>query len=428
MASVRKFRDNWIADYRDQWGKRHREKPAGFYENKSQQKRAAHALLKRRMDEVDQGSYSPETNKLTFAKLADKYLESKVNIRPSTRRSYECAISVYLKPYFGSWRVRQISAADVERYRTDLSNGLPAPIVDAFAHRIREARPALSQARARQKAKRRKVPSPRTINKSLTLLVMIFNYACRHRWIDFNPAEYVEKLKIRTEPEQSSVDTNILSPDEVKLLIGAARPAQRDKNGFLKANNYRLIIQVAVFTGMRSGELKALKWGDVDWASNQIHIRRSYKEGEFHAPKTKTSTRLIEIPKILAGDLQRWKLACPKGELDLIFPNLNGLPLSNANLLQRGFYPALRRAGLRKIRFHDLRHTFASLLIANGEDIVRVSRLLGHASPKITLDVYSHMLPNSYYGTANRLADLVMGDPVENTLSDCQASNESPSS
>jgi hypothetical protein len=65
---------------------------------------------------------------------------------------------------------------------------------------------------------------------------------------------------------------------------------------------------------------------------------------------------------------------------------------------------------LRKIRFHDLRHTFASLMLANGEDVVRVSRLLGHANPTITLNVYSHMLPREHYGSTDRLAQLVFGD------------------
>jgi hypothetical protein len=104
---------------------------------------------------------------------------------------------------------------------------------------------------------------------------------------------------------------------------------------------------------------------------------------------------------------------CPKSTDELVFPNLEGAPLSHANLLQRGFYPALKRAGLRKIRFHDLRHTFASLLLANGEDIVRVSRLLGHASPTITLNVYSHMLPKEHYGSTERLATLIFGNKVE---------------
>ena len=171
---------------------------------------------------------------------------------------------------------------------------------------------------------------------------------------------------------------------------------------------------------MRSGEIRGLQWGDIDWSSEQIHIRRSWKEGAFHQPKTQASIRRIELPGFLLAELREWRLACPKGEHDLMFPNLVGRPMSNTNLLQRGFYPALRRAGLRKIRFHDLRHTFASLLIANGADIVRVSRLLGHSSPTITLNVYSHMLPNEHYGSAERLGEIVFGqgNDVSNLTSD----------
>ena len=101
----------------------------------------------------------------------------------------------------------------------------------------------------------------------------------------------------------------------------------------------------------------------------------------------------------------------------LVFPNLAGNLMSNTNLLQRGFYPALRRAGLRKIRFHDLRHTYAPLLIASGEDIVRVSRLLGHSSPTVTLNVYAHMLPTEHYQAAERLADLVFSERVNHNRS-----------
>lgn len=90
--------------------------------------------------------------------------------------------------------------------------------------------------------------------------------------------------------------------------------------------------------------------------------------------------------------------------------------MNPVNMLQRGFYPALRRAKLRTIRFHDLRHTYASLLIASGEDIVRVSRLLGHASPTVTLNVYTHMLPKEHYGSADRLAALVLGEPNGNKV------------
>jgi integrase len=161
-------------------------------------------------------------------------------------------------------------------------------------------------------------------------------------------------------------------------------------------DRYRLMIQIAVFTGMRQGETLGLKWGDIDWNSRQIHVRRAWKEGAFTEPKTRHSVRRVDLPESLVLDLKKWKLRCPKGELDLVFPNGAGNPDTHANLLQRGFYPALRRAGLRKIRWHDLRHTFASLMLASGEDIVRVSRLLG--------------LPREHYGSTDRLAQLVFGD------------------
>ncbi|MEE8429111.1 MAG: tyrosine-type recombinase/integrase [Gammaproteobacteria bacterium] len=372
------------------------------------QRRAAQTLLKKRLDEVDRGSFGPGTQRLTFAKVADKYLASKVNIRPSTRRSYSGLIELYLKPYFGAWKIHQISATDIERYRSSLKAGLPAPIEDAFVRRALEARPALSKARARQRVIRKK-PGVRTINKTLTLLVMVFNYATRHRWVDYNPAEHVEKLKVPVSLDANPIDSNILTPKEIQRLIEAAVILTRNRDGTSRTNNYRLLIKTAIFTGMRSGEIRGLQWGDIDWNSGQIHVRRSWKEGQYHEPKTKASIRRIEIPEFLISELREWHLACPTGRDDLVFPNLAGRPMSNTNLLQRGFYPALRRAGLRKIRFHDLRHTFASLLIANGEDIVRVSRLLGHASPTITLNVYSHMLPNEHYGSANRLGELVYG-------------------
>ncbi len=408
MATVRKHRGNWVADYRDQFGKRHRERPEGPFANMTLQRRTAQALLKKRLDEVDRGSFGPQSKNLPFAKVADQYLDSKVSIRPSTRRSYGGLIELYLKPYFGSWKIHQISATDIERFRNALTTDLPAPIEDAFIRRDIEARPALSKARAKQRVNRKK-PGIRTINKTLTLLVMIFNYAARHRWLEFNPAEHVEKLKVPLSLDADSIDSNILTPDEIVKLLAAAEPPRRNRDGSLRTNNYRLLIKTAIFTGIRSGEIRGLQWGDIDWNSSQIHVRRSWKEGAFHEPKTQASLRRIGLPEILLTDLREWRLACPKGEFDLVFPNLAGRPMSGTNLLQRGFYPALRRAGLRKIRFHDLRHTFASLLIAGGEDVVRVSRLLGHASPAITLKVYAHMLPNACYGDSERLAMLVYG-------------------
>ena len=411
MATVRKHHDAWVADYVDQWGKRHRERPNGPFENKAQQKRAAQTLLKKRLDEVDRNSYTPLSDRLTFGELADRFLASKINIRATTRRSYVSLIELYLKPIFGGKRIDQISAADIERFRNQLAQGRPPPIADAFVKRMMHERPALSQASAMYRVLLKK-PGTRTTNKALSLAVSIFRYAIRNRWIDFNPAEHVEKLKAPVSNDADVLDGNVLTPKEIASLIEAAEPGRRDEEGKLVRNNYRSLITFAVLTGMRSGEICGLQWDDIDWNSKQVHVRRAWKEGRYYAPKTQASIRRVELPERLVRELREWKMACPKGEDDLVFPNLNGNPMSSTNLLRRGFYPALRRAGLRKIRFHDLRHTFASLLIASGEDIVRVSRLLGHASPTVTLNVYSHMLPKEHYGSADRLVDIVLG-PVD---------------
>jgi integrase len=124
-------------------------------------------------------------------------------------------------------------------------------------------------------------------------------------------------------------------------------------------------------------------------------------------------------------ELKVWRLACPKGEYDLIFPNLDGRPMSYSNLITRGFHPALKRAGVRRIRFHDLRHTFASLMIRNGEDIVVVSRLMGHANASFTFNVYCHMLPRTRNPIGDRLASLVFGSKME-TAGDLEIQLELP--
>ncbi len=415
MATVRRSRGKWVADYRDHHGKRRIEGPKGQFENKAQEKKAAQALLTQRLSEVSRGDFQPHRTRPTFPQVCERYLEGKVNIRPSTRRGYECLIGLYLSPYFEGWKVTDISTSDLERFRSELAEGLPAPIVEAFVRRETAARPRLVAARAKQRAAKKK-PGVRTINKCLTLLTMIFNYAHKHGWVERNPAEHVEKLRDAGAHERRPLDTNILTPDEVRLLIDAGEPAHRDKHGVTTSTNYRLIIKVAIFTGLRAGEMTGLQWGDIDWHSRQLHVRRAWKEGAYHMPKTLTSTRRVDLPKLLIDELREWQLACPKGADGLVFPNLEGKPMSHANLLQRGFYPALRRARLRKIRFHDLRHTFASLLLANGEDVVRVSRLLGHASPSITLNVYSHMLPKEHYGGTDRLAELIYGGNKVETL------------
>jgi integrase len=162
---------------------------------------------------------------------------------------------------------------------------------------------------------------------------------------------------------------------------------------------------------MRLGELLALRWGDVDWNSGRVWVRRNVtRSGHFQEPKSRGSVRAIAMPPTLARALREHRLASPfSGEDELVFPNETGRPLDGGNLVRREFKPALGRAGLPQIRFHDLRHTYASLLIAQGEHPKLISDQLGHASVQITLDRYGHLMDQSYGDASGRLETALFG-------------------
>jgi integrase len=249
---------------------------------------------------------------------------------------------------------------------------------------------------------------------------MVFNYAMRNQWVTRNPAEYVEHARDERPLEERPLDMDVLTPEEVEALREADTPATY-RDGKLITNNYRLLISFAVFTGCRVAEILGAAWSHIDWTSGEFRVRRAFREGHFHEPKTRTSYRSIALPAFLLRELKVWRLACPKGPYDLIFPNLDGQPMNYSNLITRGFHPARKRAGIRRIRFHDLRHTFASLMISNGEDIVSVSRLMGHANASFTFNVYCHILPRRRDPIGDRLASLVFGNKME---TDRDAENE----
>lgn len=409
MATVRMYRGHWVADYYDAKKRRRIERPEGYFERATQELQAAQVLLADRVAEVADGLV--REGRGTFEEVAKRWLKSKVRIRPTTRRSYEQLVVCYLIPYFGNRKLRLIQVADIERFRYELSEDTPDSIKQAFVTRLLKAKPSLAEARAKQRANQVKLSS-RSINKALTVLSMIFNYAMRNQWVARNPAEYVDHARDERPLEERRLDMDVLTPQEVAALRDAAMPATY-RDGKLLTNNYRLLISFALFTGCRVSEILGAAWSQIDWESGQFHVRRTFREGRFQEPKTRTSYRRLSLPAFLLKELKVWQLTCPNSPYDLVFPNLDGQPMNYGNLMQRGFHPALKRAGIRRIRFHDLRHTFASLLISNGEDIVRVSRLMGHANASFTLNVYSHMLPREHDPSGDRLASLVFGNKME---------------
>lgn len=153
-----------------------------------------------------------------------------------------------------------------------------------------------------------------------------------------------------------------------------------------------------------------LKWDDIDWIAGQVHIKCTFNHGRFYEPKTKTSKRKIDLAPQLISQLKEWQLACPPNELDLIFPNGEGKPMDANNLVKTEFLPSLKKAKIPKIRFHDLRHTYASLLIDQGESPKYIQTQIGHSSIKVTYDIYGHLIDDANPEAATRLGNAIFDD------------------
>jgi integrase len=152
----------------------------------------------------------------------------------------------------------------------------------------------------------------------------------------------------------------------------------------------------AAMTGMRQGELLALGWRDVDWTAQRIRVRRNFVRGEFGTPKSKRASRSVPLASRVAGELDRLYQASPhKADDDLAFAHpATGKPIDRSKLLKR-YKAALRRAGVREVRFHDLRHTFGTRMAAQGVPMRALQEMLGHRDFKTTL-IYADYAPSAH--------------------------------
>jgi integrase len=229
-------------------------------------------------------------------------------------------------------------------------------------------------------SRQRKDMNLSTLRKLLVTLNQIMAYAVRHKYIYSNPVRDAERPRSRGQD---------LSHDMMSILIPEQITAFLEK---VANQKYYTLFLMAIMTGMRQGELLGLKWSDIDFQKKQIHIRRTFNHGRFFEPKTKGSVRKIDLSPVVIRELAKWKLVCTKNGFDLIFANEEGKPIDCLNMVKRYFYPALEASKCPRIRFHDLRHTYASLLIEQGENIKYISSQLGHSNPTTTLNVYAHLL------------------------------------
>jgi integrase len=211
-----------------------------------------------------------------------------------------------------------------------------------------------------------------SLRKILVTLNQVMKYAVRNRLIDYNPVIDAERPKATGKVDESS-EIAILTPEQIRALL-EAEPNQKYKTLFL----------TAIMTGARQGELLGLKWSDINFTGKQIHVKRTFNHGRFFEPKTKQSIRNI--------DLAAWKLISASKEESLVFQSETGTPIACVNMVRRHYAPALKKAGIPHIKFHALRHTYASLLIEQKENIKYIQNQLGHSSPNVTLSVYAHLM------------------------------------
>ena len=382
MGCIRKTtHGRWRVDFRDQTGARHR---ATF----DTRKEAENGLGDFRR-QINQGSFVAAKQVPLFREVAEEWFAGKREHRPSTQAQWQAHIDRHLLPHIGNLRLDQIGVSGLEKLRDAL---------------------------------RRSGLSPQTVNKVLTTATAIFKLAVRRNYWTSNPAANAERLRVTTaelaedgsRPGRDATRPvraeEVLNPSELRRLVAAAEP------GF-----YQTLFLTAALTGMRHDELLALRWSDINLQAGEIFVRRSLSwarlKGEtgpvrprFYEPKTKSGIRTLPAPSELLSALRIWKLQCPKGELDLVFAAPTGLPTHRSNVLRYGLYRALRRAGLRRVDMHSLRHSFASALIGAGAPVTEVQYLLGHSSPQTTLKVYSHWFANTKSDSVHRFSRTLAGN------------------
>jgi integrase len=278
-------------------------------------------------------------------------------VRPTTYERYEQIVRIHVRPALGSVKLKNLTPVHVRGlYREKLEAGLSARTVQ-YIHV--------------------------TLHKAL-------KQAVQDGLIPRNATEAVKAPQVRRE------EMRPLSAEQVKVLLEVAR-----------GDRLEALYVLAIHTGLRQGELLRLKWEDVDLESGTLRVRRTLvtaKGGSvLMAPKTKRSRRSVRLTQgaveALRGHLKRQLQEIDRAgslwrENGLMFASESGEPLDRWYLTSCRYKALLKRTELPMIRFHDLRHTGATLLLSKNVNPKIVSEMLGHASIAITLDTYSHVLPN----------------------------------
>jgi integrase len=326
-------------------------------------KEEARRNLRHARGEADRGLIFGAVN-LKVGEYLDRWLSDSVSdtVKATTFERYEQITRLHLRPTLGKVKLKTLTPAHVRGlYREKLEAGLSARTV-RYIHT--------------------------TLHKALKQAVMD----------GLIPRNVTEAVKL---PQPTREEMHPLTPEQAKVLLQTAHET---------GDRLEALYVLAIHTGLRQGELLGLKWDDVDLKDGSLQVRRTLtitKSGPvFTAPKTTSSRRSVKLTsnatealkshlKRQLAEIDRVGSLWSPGDADgLIFASETGEPLDRRAVTKQKFKPLLKRAGLPEIRFHDLRHTCATLLLTRNVNPKIVSEMLGHSTIAITLDTYSHVLPN----------------------------------
>jgi integrase len=311
-----------------------------------------------------------------FMDYAKQWLVSyaELECKPSTAYSYAQLLRLHVTPRFGDRRLTEITRDDVKLFLSELSQ-------------------------ATRVVKEIEVPrfSKNTLRLVVCALRAVMNAAVEDGIIELNPASKVGRF---TKSEKAARQASAMARPESEQLLTSSKE--------LCPEFYPLFL-MALRAGLRKGELIAVKWGDVQFGSSEddpnryLLVQRNFVHGKFTTPKSKKSRRVDlsrQLRRVLL-ELRETRLleAMMAGKTsiadDLIFRSKAGTVLDPNNLVHYQFLPCLEHAGLRRFRFHDLRHTFGSLLIQDGASLAYVKEQMGHSSIQVTVDTYGHLVPGA---------------------------------
>lgn len=369
----------WCARWRDQNGGRHEDRLGPAWEGKGPpppglfRRREAEAKLNDILAQARRGSQRQQRTGVTFADVAEDWYERGKFERDwsaSTRVDYRSVLDAHLLKAFGSRRIESITSEQIEKWR------------DKFA---KETDDDGEPKRARK-----------TVNKIVVQLHGIFQNAHDHYGLVVNPVDDVKRLRESNDPSRF----DFFSPEEIdQLVAAAARGAHRDPNRPAVSDTEQAlrdfedqqdaaIYLTAALSGLRRGELLALRWADIDFERSSIRVYEGYSANTTGKTKSRKSRTVPMVEKVAKALKQIKQRSFKTGKTELVFISREHTNV-DGSALRRRYMRTLDAAGLRQLRFHDLRHTFGSLAI-NVASIVQVQAWMGHADIKTTMRYLHH--------------------------------------